>query len=246
MLRPSLGGAVAGRDTGAGRYSVPACASCWSPPTSSGTNPCTWPPRRRRFGPAVTTCARSTCLSSLGTGLSWTGPKASPSRFRCTRRCGWPWPSRLRFVLGALMLPICLYGLYAGMSRDSTTAGMADRVIVGEYEPALLAWANGTGGAGASGDCRRRRGAPRPQSVHDSGARSAAAAGALRPARAGRRGAARRAPWRRATAARIVVRHCPLAGRVRRPPSRRARRGRRERRVPARGDGRKACDLCRP
>jgi len=48
-------------------------------------------------------------------------------------------------------LPICLYGLYAGMSRDSSSAGIADRVIVGEYEPALLAWANGTGGANATG-----------------------------------------------------------------------------------------------
>jgi hypothetical protein len=40
-------------------------------------------------------------------------------------------------------LPICLYGLYAAMSRDVTGARTADRVIVGEYEPALLAWANG-------------------------------------------------------------------------------------------------------
>src|SRR5208282_3909133 len=41
-------------------------------------------------------------------------------------------------------LPICLYGLYAGISREATTAfasGVADRVIAGEYEPALLAWA---------------------------------------------------------------------------------------------------------
>jgi hypothetical protein len=44
-------------------------------------------------------------------------------------------------------LPICLYGLYAGMSRDSTVGGVADRVIIGEYEPALVAWADGTSGA---------------------------------------------------------------------------------------------------
>ncbi len=42
-------------------------------------------------------------------------------------------------------LPVCLYGLYAAMSRE-LTAGMADRVIAGEYEPALLAWANGDSG----------------------------------------------------------------------------------------------------
>lgn len=48
-------------------------------------------------------------------------------------------------------LPVCLYGLYAGISRDATAAvaaGVADRVIAGEYEPALLAWAAG-GSAGA-------------------------------------------------------------------------------------------------
>jgi len=49
-------------------------------------------------------------------------------------------------------LQICLYGLYAGMSRDATTAvaaGIADQVIAGEYEPALLAWAAGTGASEA-------------------------------------------------------------------------------------------------
>ena len=46
-------------------------------------------------------------------------------------------------------LPICLYGLYAGVSREATTAtstttvALADRVIAGEYQPALLAWAGG-------------------------------------------------------------------------------------------------------
>ena len=47
---------------------------------------------------------------------------------------------------------ICLYGLYAGMRHDSTTADLADRVIVGEYEPALLAWANGRDADGGAGD----------------------------------------------------------------------------------------------
>src|SRR3954453_20788824 len=39
--------------------------------------------------------------------------------------------------------PVCFYGLYAPVSRDLTLAGLADRVIAGEYEPALVAWAGG-------------------------------------------------------------------------------------------------------
>jgi radical SAM superfamily enzyme YgiQ (UPF0313 family) len=44
-------------------------------------------------------------------------------------------------------LPICLYGLYAPVSRDLTAGRLADRVIAGEYEPALLAWVEGRDGA---------------------------------------------------------------------------------------------------
>jgi radical SAM superfamily enzyme YgiQ (UPF0313 family) len=43
-------------------------------------------------------------------------------------------------------LPICLYGLYAPVSRDLTVGQLADRVIAGEYEPALVAWAGGDDG----------------------------------------------------------------------------------------------------
>src|SRR4051812_4805198 len=43
-------------------------------------------------------------------------------------------------------LPICLYGLYAPISRDLTAGRLADRVIAGEYEPALLAWVEGRDG----------------------------------------------------------------------------------------------------
>ena len=39
------------------------------------------------------------------------------------------------------LLPICFYGLYAAVSRDSTVGTVADVVLAGEYEPALLAWA---------------------------------------------------------------------------------------------------------
>lgn len=37
-------------------------------------------------------------------------------------------------------LPICLYGLYAGTSSETTVGQVVDRVISGEYEPALIAW----------------------------------------------------------------------------------------------------------
>lgn len=37
-------------------------------------------------------------------------------------------------------LPICLYGLYAATSHDTVVGTVADRVIAGEYEPALVAW----------------------------------------------------------------------------------------------------------
>ena len=37
-------------------------------------------------------------------------------------------------------LPICFYGLYAAVGRDRTVGRVADRVIAGEYEPALVAW----------------------------------------------------------------------------------------------------------
>jgi len=40
-------------------------------------------------------------------------------------------------------LPICLYGLYATVSRDLTLGdGVADHAIAGEYEEALVAWAD--------------------------------------------------------------------------------------------------------
>lgn len=43
-------------------------------------------------------------------------------------------------------LPICLYGLYASTAHESVVPAVADRVIAGEYEPALVAWANGLAG----------------------------------------------------------------------------------------------------
>ncbi|MGH8900698.1 MAG: CUAEP/CCAEP-tail radical SAM (seleno)protein [Egibacteraceae bacterium] len=43
-------------------------------------------------------------------------------------------------------VPICFYGLYAPVSRDLTLGRLADRVIAGEYEPGLVAWAGGAAG----------------------------------------------------------------------------------------------------
>jgi radical SAM superfamily enzyme YgiQ (UPF0313 family) len=40
-------------------------------------------------------------------------------------------------------LPICFYGLYAPVSRDRTLGRVADRLIAGEYEPALVRWVSG-------------------------------------------------------------------------------------------------------
>src|SRR4051795_6007575 len=40
-------------------------------------------------------------------------------------------------------LPICFYGLYAPVSRDRTLGSVADRLIAGEYEPALVRWVAG-------------------------------------------------------------------------------------------------------
>lgn len=37
-------------------------------------------------------------------------------------------------------LPLCFYGLYAPMAIDRNVAGLADRAIAGEYEPALVDW----------------------------------------------------------------------------------------------------------
>jgi radical SAM superfamily enzyme YgiQ (UPF0313 family) len=45
--------------------------------------------------------------------------------------------------------PVCFYGLYAPVSRDLTLGRLADRVIAGEYEPALVAWAGGAADDGA-------------------------------------------------------------------------------------------------
>jgi radical SAM superfamily enzyme YgiQ (UPF0313 family) len=42
--------------------------------------------------------------------------------------------------------PVCFYGLYAPVSRDLTIGRLADRVIAGEYEPGLVAWAGGANG----------------------------------------------------------------------------------------------------
>jgi radical SAM superfamily enzyme YgiQ (UPF0313 family) len=51
-------------------------------------------------------------------------------------------------------VPVCLFGLYAAVSAETTIGAVADRVIAGEFEPALVAWvdelAAGAIGTGSS------------------------------------------------------------------------------------------------
>src|SRR2546423_315784 len=50
-------------------------------------------------------------------------------------------------------VPICLYGLYATVSRGVTLgrAGLADHAVAGEYEPGLVAWVDALAGGAAAG-----------------------------------------------------------------------------------------------
>lgn len=48
-------------------------------------------------------------------------------------------------------LPICFYGLYARVSRELVVGEIADHVIAGEYEPALVAWVDGQAHPGSAG-----------------------------------------------------------------------------------------------
>ncbi len=48
-------------------------------------------------------------------------------------------------------MPVCFYGLYAPVSRDLTLGRLADRVIAGEYEPALVDWVTSVGQGGGDG-----------------------------------------------------------------------------------------------
>lgn len=61
-------------------------------------------------------------------------------------------------------VPICLYGLYAGTSHATTVGTVVDRVISGEYEPALLEWVDSV----AAGAITHPGppGAAQPQIVH--------------------------------------------------------------------------------
>ena len=61
-------------------------------------------------------------------------------------------------------LPICFYGLYAPVGRDATAGRCADRVIAGEYEPALVAWVDGL--AASSPDAAPEDGDAGAVSVH--------------------------------------------------------------------------------
>ncbi len=61
-------------------------------------------------------------------------------------------------------LPLCFYGLYAPMADDPTVAGVADRAIAGEYEPALVDWVTHIDGVRARAGTAPVHG-PRPVTV---------------------------------------------------------------------------------
>ncbi|MGH8911446.1 MAG: CUAEP/CCAEP-tail radical SAM (seleno)protein [Acidimicrobiia bacterium] len=58
-------------------------------------------------------------------------------------------------------LPVAFYGLYAGVGQERTLGEVADRLICGEYEDALVAWVDSLAGPvehkGVSVDIGRRR-----------------------------------------------------------------------------------------
>lgn len=58
-------------------------------------------------------------------------------------------------------MPVAFYGLYAGVGRDRTLGVVADRLICGEYEDALVEWVASLGGSapgeGVSVDIGRRK-----------------------------------------------------------------------------------------
>jgi radical SAM superfamily enzyme YgiQ (UPF0313 family) len=47
-------------------------------------------------------------------------------------------------------VPLCLYGLYAGLDGAGTAAPVADLALSGEYEPALVAWVGALGHGGGA------------------------------------------------------------------------------------------------
>ncbi len=57
-------------------------------------------------------------------------------------------------------LPVCFFGLYAGVSADLTLRAAADQVIAGEYEPALLAWVDRLADEHGTGEPAREAPAP--------------------------------------------------------------------------------------
>lgn len=55
-------------------------------------------------------------------------------------------------------IPIAFYGLYAAVGEEELLDGLADAVIVGEYEPDLVAWARGASPAQSRPAIRRNLG----------------------------------------------------------------------------------------
>lgn len=62
-------------------------------------------------------------------------------------------------------LPVCLYGLYAGTSHETVLGSVADRVISGEYEPALLEWIDTLAAGGPGSDATTPRSLPESEPI---------------------------------------------------------------------------------
>ncbi len=81
--------------------------------------------------------------------------------------------------------PLCFYGLYAPVGRDATAGALADRILAGEYEPALLEWVGelAAGNVGELGVGRPTNGAStdRPTISLDRGSFHLPARGLLPP-----------------------------------------------------------------
>ncbi len=58
-------------------------------------------------------------------------------------------------------LPIAFYGLYASVGEERTLGEIVDALIVGEYEPGLVAWAREIGNGAAPAGVRRHTGPSR-------------------------------------------------------------------------------------
>lgn len=80
--------------------------------------------------------------------VAWAERVAISVPMHTAMRLGVEVARRLRYERPGL--PVALYGLYAGMSADRTAGTTADRLFIGEYQPALVEWAAGSDRGGSA------------------------------------------------------------------------------------------------